>query len=187
MAFGYLDGNQKQFKNDKISSVYVDGKCFFSIKAFPGQAYNNRIYMFYHGSHADPNGWGFGIGCYAGATQEDINNIIGAEYVGGKWKEIDSGEPFKPRHHFKVISFAGKNWHAVAVAFDQLYYAEAERRSRFFNFCLFENDGPQILCGQTQVRGVTQPESASKQPEIISVLKTIEFVDPPVSEVDQVP
>lgn len=72
----------------------------------------------------------------------------------------------------------GRNWKGIGTTVDQIYFAEANRRSRFFNFCLVENNGPQVLCGRTQIRGVTQSEPASKLPKIMAVLTTIEFVDP---------
>ncbi|WP_133948763.1 hypothetical protein [Rhodanobacter sp. TND4FH1] len=126
--------------------------------------------------------WSFLISCYAGASQKEIYEKIGAKPIGGKWIDLDFNIPFKPEQKFKLIEFSGKNWQGVGAAIDQIYYADRDRRSRFFNFCLVENNGPQVLCGRTQIRGVTQPDSASKLPKITAVLKTIEFVDPPASQ-----
>lgn len=117
--------------------------------------------------------------CNAGASQSDVYDQIGAKQVDGKWIDLDFNNPFKPKQKFKLIKFSGKNWRGIGTAIDQIYYADADRRSRFFNFCLVENGGPQVLCGRTQIRGVTQPSSASKLPKIMAVLKTIEFVEPP--------
>lgn len=131
---------------------------------------------------ANPAGWSFGFACHTGASQSDVYDQIGAKPVDGKWIDLDFNEPFKPKQKFKLIEFSGKNWKGVGTAVDQIYYAEAVRRSRFFNFCLVENNGPQVLCGRTQIRGVTQPDSASKLPKIMDVLKTIEFVEAPAQQ-----
>jgi hypothetical protein len=162
-----------------LSPVYTDGKCHFRLKTVPGQGYADKGYMFYANGTDNPVGWGFGFGCNAGASQDDVYDQIGAKPVNGQWIDLDFNEPFKPMQKFKLIEFAGKNWKGIGTAVDQIYYADADRRSRFFNFCLVENNGPQVLCGRTQIRGVTQPPSASRLPKIMAVLKTIEFVDAP--------
>jgi len=164
-----------------LRPVYTDGKCRFRIKNFPTQRYDTGMYMF-DPIKGNPAGWSFSFGCNAGASQSDVYNQIGAKPADGKWIDLDFDIPFKPKQKFKLIKFSGKNWEGIGTAVDQIYYADADRRSRFFNFCLVENNGPQVLCGRTQIRGVTQPDSASKLPKIMAVLKTIEFVDPPASQ-----
>lgn len=166
--------------DSSFSPVYTDGKCRFRLKMVANQRYVDRGYTFY-GDGTDPVGWGFGFGCNAGASQSDVYDQIAAKPIGGKWIDLDFNEPFKPKQKFKLIKFAGENWTGIGTAVDQIYYAEPERRSRFFSFCLVENGGPQVLCGRTQIRGVTQPVSASKLPKIMAVLKTIEFVDAPAA------
>ncbi len=160
------------------SSIYVDGKCHFRVHEKTGQRYSNGMYRFYPTANRTV-GWAFGFGCKSGISQDDIYDQIGAKPESGKWIDLDFNEPFKPKQKFKLIKFSGKNWEGIATAVDQIYYAEPDQRSRFFNFCLIENDGPQVLCGRTQIRGVTQPPSVSKLPKIMAVLKTLVFVDPP--------
>lgn len=167
--------------NSVLDPVYTDGKCRFRIKNFPMQRYDTGMYMF-DPTKEDPAGWSFSFGCNAGASQSDVYDQIGAKPVDGKWIDLDFNTPFKAKQKFKLIKFAGKNWKGIGTSVDQIYYADADRRSRFFNFCLVENNGPQVLCGRTQIRGVTQPPSASKLPKIIAVLKTIEFVNSPASQ-----
>jgi len=53
------------------------------------------------------------------------------------------------------------------------------------DYCSATLSAPDALW-ETQVRGVTQPESANKQPQIMSVIRTIEFVDPVAAQGDSV-
>lgn len=172
------NANSSATANDShFSRIYADRKCHFRIAEEARQRYDTGRYMF-DPTKANPAGWSFGFACHAGISQSDVYDQVGAKPVDGKWIDLDYNEPFQPKQKFKFIEFAGRNWKGIGTTVDQIYFAEANRRSRFFNFCLVENNGPQVLCGRTQIRGVTQPESASKLPEIMAVLKTIEFVDP---------
>jgi hypothetical protein len=164
--------------------VFASGKCKFKIDNLQGGAFtvdnDSHIKGGVYSAPASEE-WSFSVQCHAGASQSDVYDQIGAKPVNGKWIDLDFNKPFKSDQKFKLIEFAGKNWKGIGTAVDQIYYADADRRSRFFNFCLVENNGPQVLCGRTQIRGVTQPPSTSKLPKIMSVLKTIEFVDVPSS------
>jgi hypothetical protein len=167
-------------KTTDSNHVFAPGKCNFKIENLQGGTFtvdnDSHIKGGVYSAPASEE-WSFPVQCHAGASQSDVYDQIGAKPVDGKWIDLDFNEPFKPDQKFKLIEFAGKNWKGIGTAVDQTYYADADRRSRFFNFCLVENNGPQVLCGRTQIRGVTQPSSASKLPKIMSVLKTIEFVD----------
>ena len=87
-------------------------------------------------------------------------------------------EPFFPQHHFKMQRFFGKNWTGTAVGYDMTTGPE-ETRIRFFNFCLVENHGPQVLCGRVQGLTAGTINTEEKIKKILAVLKTIEFVDLP--------
>src|SRR5699024_754431 len=90
--------------------------------------------------------WSVPLICYAGATQKEIYEQLDIKQNGNDWIWADAGEPFKPKQHFKLMRFTGKNWHGIATAIDQIYYAPPDQRSRFFNFCLMQKYGPQVLC-----------------------------------------
>lgn len=164
-----------------LSAVYTDGKCHFRLNKVPGQGYNDGTYMFYANTSGNPNGWGFSFRCHAGASQDDIDGQVGAKLVDGKWVDENSGAPFDPDQQLKVYNFSGKNWTGKGIAYSQIYGDEA-RRQRFFNFCLTQNNGPQVLCGQEQVRNLNSPPSTSTLPKIMAVLKTIEFVEQAVNQ-----
>ncbi|MEO7067831.1 MAG: hypothetical protein ABI114_13030 [Rhodanobacter sp.] len=135
--------------------------------------------MFYE---AKPNAWGFPVGCYASASQDDISTILDAKQVNGTWIWVDGGIPFTPDQHFKVYKLAGSNWTGTATTYDDTT-GEKSERGRNFQYCLFETNGPQILCGgPIYVMALSQPASVSTLPEILAVLKTIEFVDQPVNK-----
>lgn len=134
--------------------------------------------MFY-GDKSDPVGWGFGFGCNAGASQNDINGLLAAKQINGKWMWEGTNQPFTPEQHFKVYKFSGKNWHGVATAYDDTTGDEATRGRNLF-FCLIETKGPQVLCGgPVSVRALADPPSTSTFPKIMAVLKTIVFVNAP--------
>jgi hypothetical protein len=164
-------------EDSNLSSIYTDGKCHFRFKVAAEQRYDTGMYMF-DPTKDMPVGWGFGIGCRAGASQDDIDGQVGAKFVGGKWIDENSGSPFDSAQQLKVYDFSGKNWTGKGIAYSQIYGDET-RRQRLFNFCLIQNKGPQVLCGQTQVRNLSAPSSTSTLPKIMAVLKTIEFVDQP--------
>lgn len=180
-ASGVQDASPTPSPHTVSSQVYVAGKCSFTVQLNGGglsvddqSSIKGAVY-----SAPGTEEWSFSVKCYTGASHSDVYDQIGAKPVGGQWIDLDFNEPFKPKQKFKLIEFAGKNWKGIGTAVDQIYYADADRRSRFFNFCLVENNGPQVLCGRTQIRGVTQPPSTSRLPKIMAVLKTIEFVDAP--------
>ncbi len=164
-----------------LDPVYNAGKCHFKLPLNGGTVRTHNGSSVQSAGYYPPGTslWSVPFICHGGASQDDIYNQIGAKPESGKWIDLDFDEPFKPKQKFKLIKFSGKNWEGIATAVDQIYYAEPDQRSRFFNFCLIENDGPQVLCGRTQIRGVTQPPSVSKLPKIMAVLKTLVFVDPP--------
>ncbi|MBE1161900.1 hypothetical protein [Dyella acidiphila] len=159
----------------KISHIHVIGACQFYSNTVKGQRYDTGMYMF-DPTKDIPVHWGFGIGCHIGATKDDINDQIGAKFVEGKWIDENSKFPFDPDQHLEIYNFSGKNWTGRGIAYSQIY-GDEDRRQRFFNFCLIQNNGPQVLCGQTQVRNLNSPPSSSTLPKIIAALKTIEFVD----------
>ncbi len=173
----------------RLSEPYKIGTCHIRIgesrhgKLYPSTDAPSGTYMYRNVSDVSHIvEWGFPTHCHYGASRKDIYRLIRAKPSGKKWIDLGTtGKLFKPKQHFKLIRFSGKNWKGIGVAVDQIYYAPPELRSRFFNFCLVEDDGPQVLCGRTQIRGVTQPESESRLPKIMAVLKTIVFVDSPNS------
>ncbi|MBE1161902.1 hypothetical protein [Dyella acidiphila] len=138
--------------------------------------------MFYANANGNPNGWGFGLSYHTAASQDDIYSQPGARLVRENWIDENSNAISYPDQHLKIYDFSGKNWTGKGIAYSQIY-GDEDRRQRFFNFCLIQSNGPQVLCGQTQVRNLNSPPSSSTLPKIMAVLKTIEFVDQSVNPV----
>jgi hypothetical protein len=164
---------------DKLSPIYTDGKCHFQFKAVPGQRYSDKDYIF-DPTKDDPSGWAFGIGCHAGASQDEINELLDAKQIGGKWIWGSTNKPFSPQQRFKSYNFTGKNWKGIAIAYDMTMDVVPPRQ-RLFGYCLIETGGPQILCGGAQVQSLGDPPSTSTLPKIMAVLKTLVFVDQPAN------
>lgn len=162
--------------DSSLSPVYTDGKCHFRLQVVPGQGYADKGYMFYANNHGTPSGWGFGFDCHAGASQEDIDILVGAKRVGGKWIWTDADKPFSQAQHLKVTQLLGKNWRGTAVGYDMTTGPE-ELRQRVLAYCLFETNGPQILCGRGPAMGTSSPATTKLINKVFAVLKTIEFVD----------
>ena len=120
----------------------------------------------------------FSFGCYAGASQDDIDGQLGAKKVDGQWISLDYAAPFVPEQNFETMDLTGKNWKGRIVAYDMITGPE-ETRARFFNFCLVEDHGPQVLCGQVQGLSAGTINTEIKTKKIMDVIKTIEFVDLP--------
>ncbi|MDI3262995.1 MAG: hypothetical protein QJR11_09330 [Fulvimonas sp.] len=160
-----------------LGPVHTDGKCHFRLKESPDEGYTHKAYMFY-ANKQNPNGWGFGFTCYAGASPEKIDEQLDIARKDGKIVWSATGEPFSPEQHFEMQRFSGKNWTGTAVGYDMTTGPE-ESRGRIFLFCLVEVGGVQALCGQVQglTAGTTNTEIKTKK--IMDVIKTIEFVDLP--------
>jgi len=160
-----------------LSRVYIDHKCSFRAREVPGQTFNDDSYMFYANEATNPNGWGFPIGCKFGIFQDEINIQLDVKQVNGQWIWIGTNQPFEKGQHFRAYSMTGKNWVGRGDTYDEITGDEATRQ-RFLNFCLIQNNGPQVLCVNAQVMNLSDPKS-NVLDRILAVLKTIEFVDPP--------
>ncbi|MBB3214927.1 hypothetical protein FHW67_004253 [Herbaspirillum sp. Sphag1AN] len=76
------------------------------------------------------------------------------------------------------INLARLNWSGIGNTNDEIT-GEETLRQRMFNFCLFQHDGPQVLClYNVPVMNLNYPEDSALE-KIIAVLKSIEFVDMP--------
>ena len=162
---------------DGLSPVYSDGACHFKLKVVSGEGYTDRGYMFYANNHGNPNGWGFGFGCNAGASQESIDYELHSKMVNGKWIWSDANEPFTPAQRFKTYPIHGKNWTGRVAEYNDATGPE-ESRQRNLNYCLFETHGPQILCGRGPAMGTSSPATTKLIKKVLTVIKTIVFVDP---------
>ena len=161
---------------DGLSPVYTDGACHFKLKVVSGEGYSSRGYTFYSPSPDNPNSWGFGFGCNAGASQETIDFTLDAKMVNGKWIWSDASEPFTPAQRFKTYPIHGKNWTGRVTEYNDTTGDEV-RRARNYDFCLFETGGPQILCGQLR-ESLRFTKMGSEFRKALNVIKTIVFVDP---------
>lgn len=163
--------------------VYSPGKCSFRLNLKGGAfSVNNRAYVKGGVYYSPPSSreWNFSVLCHAGASQDEIDGLLGAKLISGQWIDANFNEPFKPEQHLDVKKIAGKNWAGVAVGHDMIYGPE-DRRQRIFMFCLVESHGSQVLCGRGPAVGTTSPATAGKIKKVLDVIKTIEFVDPPTT------
>ncbi|MBE1161898.1 hypothetical protein [Dyella acidiphila] len=163
---------------EKLSPIFSPGKCHFRLilKGVTVSVHNTSSFQSAGYYPSGTENWSIPLLCHANASQNDIDGQVGAKLINGKWIDENSKLPFDPDQHLEVYNFSGKNWTGKGIAYSQIYGDEA-RRQRFFNFCLIENNGPQVLCGHTQVRNLNSPPSSSTLPKIMAILKTIEFVD----------
>lgn len=160
-----------------LDTVRTFKKCSYRIADFPGHGnYSDGAYTFFGGKPY--TGAGFEIDCRIGASQDDIDGQLGAKLVQGKWIFLDFNEPFTTNQHFHVFKLAGANWTGTGVTYDATT-GDEDTRPRFFQYCLVETRGRQVLCGRTNFMTVGAPPSTSTLPGILTVLKTIEFVDLP--------
>jgi hypothetical protein len=164
---------------EKLSPIYADGRCRFQFKTVPGQRYSDKDYIF-DPTKDDPSGWAFGIGCHTGASQEDIDILLGAKRIGDKWNWVDANAPFSPAQHLKVTQIVGKNWNGTVVGYDMITGPEALRQ-RILTYCIFETNGPQILCGRGPAMGTSSPATTNLIDKVLAVLETLVFVDQPAN------
>jgi hypothetical protein len=167
------------------SIVYTMWKCHFQIHDSSG----GRLYISNkssppdgsYSSHYPGPDWGFPIACYAGASQDEVYVQLDVKQVDGKWIwAADHGMPFKPSQHFHIFKFSGKNWAGTATTYDAIT-GDEDTRPSFFQYCLVETHGPQVLCGRT-TGSIGTVETAATRCKILAVLKTVEFVDPPPAD-----
>lgn len=120
---------------------------------------------------------------------------LGAKQVSGKWvpadgrdnvcdpkrfskkrvSEIDPNSAcFYPEENFKIVNFESRNWQGVGVLLDQIT-GEPSLRQRIFRYCLIQNQGSGLLCGETYVRYLTRPKDDVLN-KVMKVLTSIEFI-----------
>ncbi|MBB3210769.1 hypothetical protein FHW67_000004 [Herbaspirillum sp. Sphag1AN] len=129
----------------------------------------------------EPIVWGFGLACHAGATRDEIDDLLGARKLKDQWFWTGTNAPFEENQNFRLIEFSGKNWTGIGNTNDQIT-GEETLRQRFFNFCLLQTDGSQVLCVcNLQVMNLNHPESNILE-KVIAVLNSIEFVNLPAHE-----
>lgn len=162
-----------------LSPVYTVGKCSFRLRLNGGTVAVHNESSFQSAGYYPPGEeeWSLPMLCHAGASAEKIDGLLAAKQINGKWIWEGTGQPFTLQQHFKVYEFSGEKWHGVATAYDDTTGDEATRGRTMF-FCLTETKGPQALCGgPISIRALVDPPSISTLPKIMSVLKTVEFVD----------
>jgi hypothetical protein len=120
-----------------------------------------------------------GFYCHAGAGASEVDTLLGAKRVNNEWIWTSSNQPFEKAQHFRIYQLAGKNWIGKGNTYDQTTGDEATRQ-RFLSFCLVQTDGPQVLCVNTPVMTLNTP-SSNMLPKIMTVLKSIKFVDLPTA------
>lgn len=119
---------------------------------------------------------GFGLACLTGTTRDEIDDLLGAKKLKDQWFWTATNAPFEVNQHFRLMEFSGKNWTGIGNTNDQIT-GEETLRQRFFNFCLIQIDGSQVLCVYNlQVMNLNHPESNILE-KVISVLKSIEFTN----------
>jgi hypothetical protein len=118
-----------------------------------------------------------GFYCHAGAGASEVDTLLGARRVNNEWIWTSSNQPFEKAQHFRTYRLAGKNWIGRGNTYDQTTGDEATRQ-RFLSFCLVQTNGRQVLCVNTPVMTLNTP-SSNMRPKIMTVLKSIEFVDLP--------
>ena len=174
--------------NDGLSPVVAYGECRFRIKMVDKEAYSDGAYMYYP-SKGNPVGWGFGLGCEANKTPEEIDVLLDVRKVQGKWVSLDKDAPFLKKQHFVMTEVKGFNWTGRITEYDTLYgMPDINKRGMFF--CLVQDNGPQALCGRYGGPSSTQKkfkEYTYARNKILDVLKTIVFVDGPMDATQALP
>jgi hypothetical protein len=169
-----------------VGTVYHIGQCKFRVDNLYGGAFSSGEESGGYTGLTTINNPVFVVYCHADASQDDIDELLDAKKINGKWVWYNPGAgnvpenpPFTPEQHFHVYSFSGKNWKGTAITYDDTTGDEATRGRNLF-FCLVENNGPQVLCSSPiSVRLLSDPPSTSTLPKIMAALKTIVFVDTP--------
>lgn len=169
-----------------LSPIYSPGKCHFRLKLNGGTVSVHNASSFQSAGYYPPGteNWSVPLLCYAGASQDQIDQQLDAKKINGTWVWYNPGAgnvpenpPFTPEQHFHAYALSGSNWKGTAITYDDTTGDKATRGRNLF-FCLVETGGSQVLCGgPIPVRALVDPPSTSTLPKIMAVLKTIEFVD----------
>jgi len=184
--------NSSTSAEEKTNTVYTPGKCSFKINNLMGGAFSVDNTSHIKGGVYTPAGteeWSFPIRCYAGISAAEVDEQLDSRKVNGQWISNLTNEPFISKDHFETYSLNGVNWIGRISAYDDpnsdtnaVSEDANESHLRTFLFCLVETNGPQVLCGQPQglTAGTINTDQSIKK--ILSVLRTIEFVEPPAKE-----
>ncbi|MBE1161901.1 hypothetical protein [Dyella acidiphila] len=163
-------------ESSSTSQIYKLEKCIFKIANSTGLGiYADGSYAFLE-NQAPYMGQGFPITCETDATQDKLDGLLAAKQINGQWIWAGTNAPFEPRQHFEAKKIIGANWIGISTAYDETTGA-TETRQRYFQYCLVETRGSQALCGHTSIGAAGTAIPALIQSRILSVLKTVEFID----------
>lgn len=165
---------------DGLSPVYSIKQCHFRIENLNNGGFSADGESGGYTGRTLKNNPVFVTYCYANASEEVRATMLGAtQSTDGKWT-LGADDPSYDRiAQLKTYPINGKNWTGRVVEYRDTT-GEPVRRTRHYNFCLFETGGPQILCGELQ-ESLMFTKRGTEFNKALAVIKTIVFVDPPTA------
>ncbi|GGP25861.1 hypothetical protein [Silvimonas amylolytica] len=104
---------------------------------------------------------------------------MGMQRTTGKWALKDGDDKPLAEEHAVFYTLQSTGWNGGGYGLDQTW-GEPKDRTRSFAFCL--TNGPQTLCGYSEVVGYAKRPHEWVIPQVIKLLQSIEFIDVPVTD-----